>query len=136
MDLNHETPAAMRYRAQIQDCPLPTSDWGHVPTPFGPREVPGFDQVRPMSDEQLCAYMNTQPHVDPAGLAEASRRLTVTHFYNGKAWVWDTLVNYAAWKRAAPTIFDVLMAAVEKDRGAAPSPAAEESPCSAGPKAD
>lgn len=91
-----ETPAATRYRQQISDCPAPTGDWGRVPSPIGPIEVPGFDEWRDLTDEELCEKMNTAPHVSPAGLAVATRRLSVTHYHNGKAWVWDTLANWKA----------------------------------------
>lgn len=122
------TPAAQRYQQQIQNCPAPTGDWGHVPSPFGPIEVPGFDKVRAMNDEELCAYMNTQAFVDPAGLAECTRRNTVTHYHDGKAWIWNTMEGWKAWRGANPPfqrIFDQILSSAQPP---APVPTTKDGP--------
>ncbi|UYZ60059.1 hypothetical protein [Hymenobacter latericus] len=85
------------------------NDWGTVPSPIGPITVPRFSKVRAMSDEQLCEYMNTQAHVDPAGLAEATQRKTVCHYYDGKQWTWNTADGYQAWKATQPSPFDIIL---------------------------
>lgn len=64
------------------------SNWDFVQTPIGPVEMPGFDRVRAMSDEQLCQDLNTCAHLDPAAFTEARRRATIAHYHDGSSYTW------------------------------------------------
>lgn len=68
------------------------TNWDYVSSPFGPLEVPGFDKVRAMTNEELIQYMNTQPFVDPAGITVCSNeRPDICHYYHRqRGWIWGT----------------------------------------------